>query len=159
MSSPILFYMPPLLILQTPDVTSAQNAASCLLLPAVLQAIGIKQWPRGQDVREMMRMLIQNSRADSLPTVKMVWVHRKMMTTPAAITHSPGDTTSIYSSQKSKTWRHLLWWSGELRQRENKRNPWSISDTSIQCTTKTTAGGPTEQKIEWRKTQQVSLNN
>jgi len=96
MSSPTLFHMPPLLMLLAPDMASARNAASSLILPNVLQAIRIEHWPRGQDVREMMRMLVQDSRADSLQTVKMIWVHREMMTTPAAITHSPGDTLYLF---------------------------------------------------------------
>jgi len=96
MSTPTLFHMPPLHMLLAPDMASARNAASILILPATLPALRIEHWPRGHDAREMLRMVAQDSRPDSLLAIKMIWVHREMMTTPAELTHSPGDTLYLF---------------------------------------------------------------
>ena len=95
MSTPTSFHMPPLHTLLAPDVCYARNAASILILPATLHALCIEHWPRDHDAREMLQMVAQDSRPDSLLAVKMIWVHREMMTTSAELTHSPNDTICL----------------------------------------------------------------
>ena len=96
MSIPTLFHMTPLLMLLAPDLSSARHAASSLILPSSQLSLRIEHWPRGQNAREMMQMLSQDSRVDSLLAVKMIWIHREMMTTRADVTHSPGDTLYLF---------------------------------------------------------------
>jgi len=96
LSVPTLFHLPPLLMLLAPDMSSARNGGSRLHLPPTLQSLRIEHWPRGQDVREMMKMLAADSQDNSLLLVKMIWVHREQMTTPPAATYSPGDTLFLF---------------------------------------------------------------
>ena len=96
LSVPTLFHMPPLLMLLAPDMSSARNGASRLTLPTTLQSLRIEHWPRGQDVRDMMKMLAADSQDNSLLLVKMIWVHREQMTTSPTATYSPGDTLFLF---------------------------------------------------------------
>ena len=72
LSVPTLFHLPPLLMLLAPDMSSARNGGSRLHLPPTLQSLLIEHWPRGQDVREMMKMLAADSQDNSLLLVKMI---------------------------------------------------------------------------------------
>ena len=155
MSSPTLFHMPPLLMLLAPDMASARNAASSLILPNVLQAIRIEHWPRG----------CQRNDADARPGLqsRLPSDSQNDLGTSGNDDHSSSNhplprrhPLSIHP-RRSQTRRHLLWGSGQLWQRKNKRNPRTRSYTSIQCITKTTAGKP-EYQIEWRQTEQISWN-
>jgi len=96
LSEPQLFHMAPLVVLLAPDLAAARAGTSILRLPAEIKALRIPNWPRGQDVRDMLSALAQDSTPLAMEAIRMAWVHRDVMTLRPTATASKGDTLYLY---------------------------------------------------------------
>ena len=96
LSEPQLFHMAPLVVLLAPDLAAAKAGTSTLRLPPEIKALRIPNWPRGHDVRDMLLALAQDSTPLAMEAIRMVWVHRDVMTLRPSATTSKGDTLYLY---------------------------------------------------------------